>query len=53
MRYKLLIGSVEYSYTRYFYAFSDTPSRAQQGQRAAGGALDILHGVFLSAGVAY
>lgn len=44
---------VEYTYTRYFYSFEDPELRVKPNQRAAGGALDILHGILIHVGYAY
>ena len=49
----------EYSYTRYFYAFAEATSRATDCRtggtclKAAGGALDVLHGVTASLGYGF
>ena len=51
--WKKIIGSVEYAYTRYFYAFKDAVARQQAGKRAAGGALDLLHGFIANVGYSY
>lgn len=57
--YKGFIVRAEYSYTRYFYAFSEATSRAADCRtggtclKAAGGALDILHGLTASLGYGF
>ena len=49
----------EYSYTRYFYAFAEATSRATDCRtggtclKAAGGALDVLHGLTASLGYGF
>ena len=45
-----IIASLEYTYTRYFYTFTEADARVGAGQKAAGGALDILHGFVVSVG---
>ncbi len=51
--YKGFIASLEYTYTRYFYAFTEAEDRVSANKRAAGGALDILHGFVFSVGYAF
>ena len=51
--YKGFIASLEYTYTRYFYAFTDAENRVSSSKRAAGGALDVLHGFIFSAGYSF
>jgi hypothetical protein len=41
---------VDYTYTRYFYAFKDGAKRQSAAQRAAGGALDQMHAAIVSLG---
>ena len=47
------VARLEYSYTRYFYVFTDAPGRQRLQQRSAGGALDIFHGFVVSVGYSY
>jgi hypothetical protein len=63
-RYKGFVAKLEYSYTRYFYAFSEGNDRIAAcppcdkntqtctpcTQKPAGGALDQLHGIIVSVG---
>lgn len=64
--YKGIVGRLEYSYTRYFYSFTDAQVRLDSSaaacsvdpnspdcKRAAGGALDQLHGIILSGGYSF
>ena len=51
--YKGIVASLEYTYTRYFYAFSEAEDRVSQSKRAAGGALDVLHGIIFSVGYSF
>jgi len=57
--YKGFIIRAEYEYTRYFYAFKEAADRveactsAATCQRAAGGALDQLHGLMVNVGYSY
>jgi hypothetical protein len=48
-----IVGTLEYSYTRFFYAFDDAVNRQEENKRAAGGALDQYHSVVFSAGYSY
>ncbi len=48
-----IVAGVEYTYTRYFYTFTDAQSRVKLNTRAAGGALDELHGIMINVGYAY
>lgn len=53
-RYKGFIANLEYTYSRYFYAFSETQARyAANRLHVAAGALDELHGILLNVGYAY
>lgn len=49
--YKSIVGTLEYSYTRFFYSFADARARQQAGQSA--GALDQYHAIMLSAAYSY
>ena len=62
-----IVAAVDYTYTRYFYAFSEAQARMQSNKleaqkqspnnekmlRVAGGALDVLHGIIVSVGYSY
>ena len=49
---KILL-TLEYTYTRYWYTFTEAASRVKNNMRAAGGALDELHGFLVNVGYAY
>ncbi|PIE18858.1 MAG: hypothetical protein CSA65_03920 [Proteobacteria bacterium] len=55
-----IVFGIEYTYTRFFYAFSDTQDRVDQTRQdpsnpkpAAGGALDEMHAIFVSGGYSF
>lgn len=48
-----LMLSLEYTYTRYWYVFTEGAARVKNNTRAAGGALDELHGFIVNVGYAY
>jgi len=55
--YKGIVARLEYTYTRYFYNFSEAEARLTAcgnqvtcTQKTAGGALDVLHGFIFSVG---
>ncbi len=48
-----LVASIEYTAARYFYTFTDAQQRVKPNTRAAGGALDVLHGFIVNLGYAY
>jgi hypothetical protein len=60
VNFKGFLGRIEYDYTRYFLSFNDADARAAQYDqeaasgsattRAAGGALDVTHGLMFSFG---
>lgn len=49
-RYRGFVGTVEYGYTRYFFAFDAPLKRKAESKKAAGGALDQYHAFMLSVG---
>lgn len=52
--YKGFIATVEYTYTHFFYSFSEKPAqRSQLGKKAAAGANDQYHALMLSLGYSY
>jgi hypothetical protein len=48
--YRRFVATVEYGYSRYFFAFDDPIKRKGAGKLAAGGALDQYHAFLLSVG---
>ena len=51
--YNGIVASLEYTYTRYFYSFTEAESRVSNNKRAAGGALDVLHGIIFTMGYSF
>lgn len=52
-RWGAILFGVEYTYTRFFYAFSDIQNRVDQSLPAAGGALDEMHAFIVSGGYSF
>ena len=51
--WKGITATAEYAYTRYFFAFTEANARMAAGKRSAGGALDQMHTLMLSAGYSF
>ncbi|MCA9670057.1 MAG: hypothetical protein KC503_30890 [Myxococcales bacterium] len=52
-RLKGFVITLDYTYTRFFYAFTDAANRQAANQRAAGGALDVYNAIVVSGGYSF